>query len=60
MLFSNQVPPPNLMSLVGRITPRPAFFVYDQYDQANVRELGPGRLTHRRHRCHARASPDDA
>ena len=42
MLFANQPPPPNLKSLVGRIAPRPVFFIYGQYDQDNVRELTPG------------------
>ena len=42
MLFANQVPPPNLKSLVGRISPRPVFFIYGEHDQDNVRELTPG------------------
>ena len=42
MLFSNQSPPPNLKSLVGRIAPRPVFFIYGQHDQDNVRELAHG------------------
>jgi hypothetical protein len=41
MLFSNQTPPPNLKNLVGRIAPRPLFFIYGQNDQANVRDLAP-------------------
>ena len=35
-------PPPNLKSLVGRIAPRPVFFIYGEHDQPNVRELTPG------------------
>ncbi len=42
MLFGNQAPPPNLRSIVGRIAPRPVFFIYGQHDQPNVRELTPG------------------
>jgi fermentation-respiration switch protein FrsA (DUF1100 family) len=42
MLFSNHAAPPNLMSLVGRIAPRPVFFIYGEHDQTNVRELTPG------------------
>src|SRR4051794_12302798 len=42
MLFSNQSPPPNLRSIVGRIAPRPVLFIYGEHDQANVRELTPG------------------
>ena len=42
MLFSNQAPPPNLKNLVGRIAPRPVFFIYGQHDQGNVRELTRG------------------
>jgi dienelactone hydrolase len=42
MLFSNQAPPPNLKSIVGRIAPRPVLFIYGGHDQANVRELTPG------------------
>jgi uncharacterized protein len=42
MLFSNQAAPPNLKNLVGRIAPRPVFFIYGQHDQDNVRELTPG------------------
>ena len=42
MLFANQSAPPNLKSLVGRIAPRPVFFIYGQHDQDNVRELTPG------------------
>ena len=42
MLFSNRAAPPNLMSLVDRISPRPVFFIYGQHDQDNVRELNPG------------------
>jgi dienelactone hydrolase len=41
MLFSNQAPPPNLKSIVGRIAPRPVLFIYGEHDQANVRELTP-------------------
>jgi dienelactone hydrolase len=42
MLFSNHAAPPNLMSLVHRIAPRPVFFIYGQHDQDNVRELNRG------------------
>ena len=42
MLFSNRAAPPNLMNLIGRITPRPVFFIYGQHDQDNVRDLAPG------------------
>src|SRR5204862_1592819 len=42
MLFSNHAAPPNLKNLVGRIAPRPVFFIYGQHDQDNVRELTPG------------------
>ena len=42
MLFANQAAPPNLKSLVGRISPRPVLFIYGQHDQDNVRELTPG------------------
>jgi uncharacterized protein len=41
MLFSNHAAPPNLMNLVGRITPRPVFFIYGERDQDNVRDLTP-------------------
>jgi fermentation-respiration switch protein FrsA (DUF1100 family) len=41
MLFSNQVAPASLTSLVGRIAPRPVFFIYGEHDQSNVRELMP-------------------
>ena len=41
MLFSNHAPPANLEDLVGRIAPRPVFFIYGEHDQANVRELTP-------------------
>jgi hypothetical protein len=30
-LFSNQAPPPNLKNLVGRIAPRPVFFIYSTH-----------------------------
>ena len=46
MLFSNRAAPPNLMSLVDRISPRPVFFIYGQHDQDNVRELNPGYYAH--------------
>jgi dienelactone hydrolase len=42
MLFSNQPAPPNLKHLVGRIAPRPVFFIYGEHDQDNVRGLDPG------------------
>jgi len=42
MLFSNHAAPPSLKNLVGRIAPRPVFFIYGQHDQDNVRELNPG------------------
>ena len=42
ILFSNHAPPPNLTSLVGRIAPRPVFFIYGEHDQPNVRDLTPG------------------
>src|SRR6266516_6703943 len=42
MLFANQAAPPNLKNLIGRIAPRPVFFIYGQHDQDNVRELNPG------------------
>ena len=42
MLFSSHAAPPNLKNLVGRIAPRPVFFIYGQHDQDNVRELTPG------------------
>jgi fermentation-respiration switch protein FrsA (DUF1100 family) len=42
MLFSNHAAPPKLTSLVGRIAPRPVFFIYGEHDQPNVRELTPG------------------
>ena len=42
ILFSNHAPPPNLNSLVGRIAPRPVFFIYGEHDQPNVRDLTPG------------------
>jgi len=42
MLFSNHAAPPNLKNLVGRIAPRPVFFIYGEHDQDNVRELNPG------------------
>jgi uncharacterized protein len=41
ILFSNRTPPPNLTSLVGRIAPRPVFFIYGEHDQPNVRDLTP-------------------
>ncbi len=41
MLFSNHAAPPNLKSLVGRIAPRPVFFIYGEHDQTNVQELTP-------------------
>jgi len=41
MLFSNHTAPPNLKSLVGRIAPRPVFFIYGEHDQTNVQELTP-------------------
>ncbi len=41
MLFSNHMAPPNLKSLVGRIAPRPVFFIYGEHDQTNVQELTP-------------------
>ena len=40
-LFSNRMPPANLASLVGRIAPRPVFFIYGEHDQPNVRALTP-------------------
>jgi alpha/beta superfamily hydrolase len=40
-VFSNHLPPPNLKGLVGRIAPRPVFFVYGEHDQPNVRSLTP-------------------
>jgi pimeloyl-ACP methyl ester carboxylesterase len=46
MLFSNHTAPPNLMSLVHQISPRPVFFIYGQHDQDNVRELNPGYYAH--------------
>jgi uncharacterized protein len=46
MLFSNHTAPPNLNNLVGRIAPRPVFFIYGQHDQDNVRELNPGYYAH--------------
>jgi len=41
MLFSNHTPPPNLEGLAPRISPRSAFFIYGEHDQANVVELTP-------------------
>jgi uncharacterized protein len=40
-VLSNQMPPPNLKNLVGRITPRPLLFIYGANDQPNVRGLTP-------------------
>jgi hypothetical protein len=45
MLFSNHAAPANLKYLVGRIAPRPVFFIYGEHDQDNVRELTPGYYT---------------
>jgi fermentation-respiration switch protein FrsA (DUF1100 family) len=42
MLFANQAAPPLLKNLVGRIAPRPVFFIYGEHDQDNVRELAHG------------------
>ena len=46
ILFSNHAAPPNLNNLVGRIAPRPVFFIYGEHDQDNVRELNPGYYAH--------------
>ena len=40
-LFSNQMPPPELGSLVRRIAPRPVLFIYGEHDQSNVVDLTP-------------------
>lgn len=40
-LFSNHTPPPNLKSLVPRISARSALFIYGEHDQPNVVELTP-------------------
>lgn len=40
-IFSNQAPPPELGSLVGRIAPRPVLFIYGEHDQSNVVDLTP-------------------
>jgi uncharacterized protein len=40
-VFSNQLPPPNLERLVGRIAPRPVLLIYGEHDQPNVRVLTP-------------------
>ena len=40
-LFSDRLPPPNLKGVVGRIAPRPVFFIYGEHDQDNVRDLTP-------------------
>jgi alpha/beta superfamily hydrolase len=41
MLFSNHAPPPELGSIVSRISPRAVFFIYGEHDQANVQDLTP-------------------
>ena len=40
-LFSNHAPPPGLVDLVPRISPRPVLFIYGEHDQANVADLTP-------------------
>ena len=40
-IFSNQLPPPEIGSLVHRIAPRPVLFIYGEHDQANVIDLTP-------------------
>jgi dienelactone hydrolase len=40
-LFSNHAPPPGLVDLVPRISPRPVLFIYGEHDQANVVDLTP-------------------
>ena len=41
VIFSNQLPPPSLKSLVPRIAPRPVFLIYATHGQGGEVELSP-------------------
>jgi hypothetical protein len=40
-LFTNDVPPPSLKDLVGRIAPTPVFLIYGEHGQDGERNLNP-------------------